>query len=85
MKGIQSDSDSTGNLPSAHSTHRAEKHIDGASPKFYLFPDRIKARMELPAAGEHVFAVEGIEKKRIRKVTERFAKALRTLRYWRLT
>uniref|UniRef100_A0A8K9UWS4 Chromo domain-containing protein n=3 Tax=Euteleosteomorpha TaxID=1489388 RepID=A0A8K9UWS4_ONCMY len=23
--------------------------------------------MELPAAGEHVFAVEGIEKKRIRK------------------
>ncbi|MEQ2165056.1 hypothetical protein GOODEAATRI_013043, partial [Goodea atripinnis] len=25
--------------------------------------------MELPAAGEHVFAVEGIEKKRIRKVT----------------
>lgn len=24
--------------------------------------------MELPAAGEHVFAVEGIEKKRIRKV-----------------
>lgn len=33
--------------------------------------DRIQARMELPAAGEHVFAVEGIEKKRIRKVTER--------------
>ncbi|XP_036830502.1 E3 SUMO-protein ligase CBX4 [Oncorhynchus mykiss] len=28
---------------------------------------RIQARMELPAAGEHVFAVEGIEKKRIRK------------------
>lgn len=27
--------------------------------------------MELPAAGEHVFAVEGIEKKRIRKVTGR--------------
>lgn len=27
--------------------------------------------MELPAAGEHVFAVEGIEKKRIRKVTAR--------------
>lgn len=27
--------------------------------------------MELPAAGEHVFAVEGIEKKRIRKVTDR--------------
>lgn len=33
--------------------------------------DRIgpEPRMELPAAGEHVFAVEGIEKKRIRKVT----------------
>uniref|UniRef100_A0A4W5QPL5 Chromobox homolog 4 (Pc class homolog, Drosophila) n=1 Tax=Hucho hucho TaxID=62062 RepID=A0A4W5QPL5_9TELE len=28
---------------------------------------RIQPRMELPAAGEHVFAVEGIEKKRIRK------------------
>lgn len=27
--------------------------------------------MELPAAGEHVFAVEGIEKKRIRKVNGR--------------
>ena len=27
--------------------------------------------MELPAAGEHVFAVEGIEKKRIRKVCRR--------------
>lgn len=31
--------------------------------------------MELPAAGEHVFAVEGIEKKRIRKVTARGERA----------
>lgn len=48
--------------------------IDGAKATFHLLPvpcDRIQARMELPAAGEHVFAVEGIEKKRIRKVAER--------------
>lgn len=32
-----------------------------------FFAIGFKVRMELPAAGEHVFAVEGIEKKRIRK------------------
>lgn len=79
------------------------RHIDGCRSQHFTYSpphrrrtpcDRIQARMELPAAGEHVFAVEGIEKKRIRKVTERdrgggggmFAKiALRTLRHRRLT
>lgn len=48
--------------------------------------------MELPAAGEHVFAVEGIEKKRIRKVTEKQflqkkkpQNAPAVEKYWRLT
>lgn len=103
VEGIQLDLDTTGKLPSAHSTHRAEGTSTGAvanisptaPPHRRRTPcDRIQARMELPAAGEHVFAVEGIEKKRIRKVTERdrgggggmFAKiALRTLRHRRLT
>ena len=58
------------------------RHIDGCRSQHFTYSpppprrrrppcDRIQARMELPAAGEHVFAVEGIEKKRIRKVTER--------------
>lgn len=74
MEGIQLDLDTTGKLPSAHSTHRAEGTSTARSQHFTYSPvpcDRIQARMELPAAGEHVFAVEGIEKKRIRKVTER--------------
>lgn len=79
VEGIHLDLDTTGKLPSTHCTHQAEKHIDGASPAFSLLNsspphrpgDRIRTRMELPAAGEHVFAVEGIEKKRIRKVTTR--------------
>lgn len=33
----------------------------------YFIAIGFKVRMELPATGEHVFAVEGIEKKRIRK------------------
>lgn len=40
-------------------------------PPLHRPGDRIRTRMELPTAGEHVFAVEGIEKKRIRKVTAR--------------
>lgn len=69
--GIQLNSDTTGKLPSAHSTHRADGTSTVRSQQYIYSPsafDQIEPRMELPAAGEHVFAVEGIEKKRIRKV-----------------
>ncbi|XP_045897092.1 E3 SUMO-protein ligase CBX4 [Micropterus dolomieu] len=46
------------------------RHIDGCVTNISPTPRPLRSdsgEMELPAAGEHVFAVEGIEKKRIRK------------------
>ncbi|XP_061557129.1 E3 SUMO-protein ligase CBX4 isoform X2 [Phycodurus eques] len=62
----------TGKVASERERARAPSLASSFSFRFFfsfsaLARGRIAARMELPAAGGHVFAVEGIEKKRIRK------------------
>jgi hypothetical protein len=49
------------------SGRRRELAVSAAAPAACA-PERSGSAMELPAVGEHVFAVESIEKKRIRKV-----------------
>lgn len=53
---------------SAHGTARTERDPPAFGPPLHSAAIGLIRGMELPAAGEHVFAVEGIEKKRIRKV-----------------
>ena len=62
--------DGGGASAGAAAGRRREPAASAAAPAARA-PARSGSAMELPAVGEHVFAVESIEKKRIRKVGRR--------------